>query len=492
MHMRLPWVKPRFMVTWGKIFLKVHPLPPFEEVNGEKMTQAALTYAQSHKSRFVDQLGEFVAIPSVSTDPERFGDVRRAGEWVVDQLRGLGLKNIQLFPPDTHPIIYAENLDAGPDAPTALIYGHYDVQPAEPLEKWSSAPFSPTIRGENMIARGASDMKGQVAATLFAVESVLKTSGKLPINVKFMIEGEEEIGSPHLSAFIASHRDLIASDFCVNTDTGMLSPTQPTIVYALRGLAYFELRVHGPKQDLHSGLFGGAVHNPAQALCELIAGMHDANGRVTLPGFYDKVRALDVEERAELARLPIASDFIETRTGVPKLWGEPEFTPVERLGARPTLEVNGLYSGFIGTGAKTVLPAYSMAKISCRLVPEQDSSEIRGQLEAYLKANAPETIRWEIDEFVHGNPSISDRNSRWVQAMMQAQETAWGVRPIFRREGGSVPVVTALQSIAGIESINIGVGLPDDNQHGPDEKLHLPSFHKLIESLIRFFDLLAK
>ncbi|HNB52837.1 MAG TPA: dipeptidase [Anaerolineales bacterium] len=452
----------------------------------------ALQFAQKHASRFVDQLGEFVSIPSVSTTPERFGDVRRAGEWVADQLRGLGMKNIQFFPPDTHPIIYAEYLEAGPDAPTALLYGHYDVQPAEPLDKWHSDPFSPTIRGENMIGRGASDMKGQVAATLFAVESVLKSGGKLPINLKFMIEGEEEIGSPHLKDFIATHRDLIASDFCINTDTGMLSPTQPTIVYALRGLAYFELHVHGPKQDLHSGIYGGTVHNPAQALAELIAGMHDANGTITLPGFYDKVRTLDTEERAELARLPLEDETLVSRTGVPKLWGEAEFTPTERLGARPTLEINGMYSGFIGTGAKTVLPAYAMAKISCRLVPDQNASEIKGQLEAYLKAHAPDTIRWEIIEHVHGNPSISDRNSRWVQAMMQAQEAAWGVRPIFRREGGSVPVVTDLQTLAGMESINIGVGLPDDNQHGPDEKLHLPSFHKLIESLVRFFYILDK
>ncbi|NUM45249.1 MAG: dipeptidase [Anaerolineales bacterium] len=452
----------------------------------------ALQFAQKHASRFVDQLGEFVSIPSVSTTPERFGDVRRAGEWVADQLRGLGMKNIQFFPPDTHPIIYAEYLEAGPDAPTALLYGHYDVQPAEPLDKWHSDPFSPTIRGENMIGRGASDMKGQVAATLFAVESVLKSGGKLPINLKFMIEGEEEIGSPHLKDFIAEHRDLIASDFCINTDTGMLSPTQPTIVYALRGLAYFELHVHGPKQDLHSGIYGGTVHNPAQALAELIAGMHDANGTVTLPGFYDKVRTLDPEERAELARLPLEGDTLIARTGVPQLWGEAEFTPTERLGARPTLEINGMYSGFIGTGAKTVLPAYAMAKISCRLVPDQNAADIKGQLEAYLKAHAPATIRWELLEHVHGNPSISDRNSRWVQAMMQAQETAWGVRPIFRREGGSVPVVTDLQTLAGMESINIGVGLPDDNQHGPDEKLHLPSFHKLIESLVRFFYILDK
>lgn len=448
---------------------------------------AALTYAHAHSSRFVDQLGEFVSIPSVSTDPERFGDVRRGAHWVADYLHKLGLQNVQLFPPETHPIVYAEYLDAGPDAPTALIYGHYDVQPAEPLENWDSDPFRPTIRGEHMFARGASDMKGQVAATLFAVESLLNAGDKLPLNLKFMIEGEEEIGSKNLPAFITGQRDRIASDFCINPDTGMLSPTLPSLVYALRGLAYFELRVYGPKQDLHSGIYGGVVHNPGQALCELIAGMHDTHGRVTLPGFYDQVRELDAEERTELARVPIDQAILTARTGVPRLWGEPEYTPYERLGARPTLEVNGLYAGFTGTGAKTVLPAYAMAKISCRLVPDQNSAGIKDMLEAYLHAHAPDTIRWELEEIVHGDPSISDRNSRWVQAMAQAMETTWGVRPIFRREGGSVPAVSELQSLAGIESLNIGVGMPDDNQHGPNEKLHLPSFHKLIESLVHFF-----
>jgi acetylornithine deacetylase/succinyl-diaminopimelate desuccinylase-like protein len=447
---------------------------------------AALAFAQSHRSRFVDQLGKLVSIPSVSTDPEHAADVRRAAEWVADYLRQIGLNNVQLLPPHSHPLVYAERLTAGAGAPTALIYGHYDVQPAEPIESWATDPFAPTIRGDNMYGRGASDMKGNVMASIYAVEALLQ-SGGLPINVKFMIEGQEEIGSPALGQFIAEHRDLLAADFFVNPDTGMMSPEMPTITYALRGLAYFELRVYGPASDLHSGVFGGAIHNPAQALCELVAGMHDASGSVTLPGFYDDVCALDPAERAELARLPITEELVRARAGVGKLWGEAGFSVVERLGARPTLEVNGLYSGFTGKGSKTVLPAYAMAKISCRLVPDQDSGKIQSMLEAYLHAHAPETIRWEIEPMVHGPASISDRNSRWVQAMTQAQEAVWGVRPLFKREGGSVPVVADVQQILGIDCVNIGCTLPDDNMHSPNEKLHLPSFHKLTDALIRFF-----
>ncbi len=447
--------------------------------------QSALTFAQSHRSRFVDQLGELVSIPSISTSPEHAANIQEAAEWMAAYLQGIGMDNVQLLPPDSHPLVYAEKLTAGPDKPTALLYGHYDVQPAEPVENWASDPFRPTIIGENMYARGASDMKGNVMATIFAVEALLKNGG-LPINVKFMIEGQEEIGSPALGKFISENKALLACDFCVNTDTGMLAPNMPTITYALRGLAYFELRIYGPATDIHSGVFGGAVHNPAQALCELIAGMHDANGTVTLPGFYDDVRPLDPEERAELARLPIGDEMIRDRAGVSKLWGEREFSVVERLGARPTLEVNGLYSGFTGKGSKTVLPAYAMAKISMRLVPDQDSGAIQGMLEAYLRANAPDTVRWEIESMVHGPASISDRNSRWIQAMAKAQETVWNTRPLFKREGGSVPIVADLQEIMNIECVNIGFGLPDDNMHGPNEKLHLPTFYKGIEALIIF------
>lgn len=447
--------------------------------------QPALEYADNHQQQFLEELVAFTSIPSISTDPEAATDVSHAAQWVADKLASLGLDNIKIFPTAGHPVVYGESLKAGA-APTVLIYGHYDVQPAEPLDKWHSDPFAPEVRDDNLYARGASDMKGQVAAAIDAVESILKT-GDLPVNVKFIIEGEEEIGSPHLGPFINEHKELLACDFALNPDTGMTAPDLPTITYALRGLAYFELRVYGPKQDLHSGMYGGAIHNPGQAIAELIAGMHDANGRITLPGFYDSVRALSAEERAEIARLPKTDQWYLEQTGVPALWGESEFSAEERVGGRPTLEVNGLYSGFIGEGSKTVLPAYAMAKISCRLVPDQDPEEVHQQLLQYMEAHAPKSIRWEVINMVGGPPSISDRNSPWAQAYLQAAESAWGVRPAFKREGGSVPVVTDFQQTLGIDVVNMGFGLPNDNVHGPNEKLDLPNWYRGINALIHFF-----
>ncbi len=370
----------------------------------------AIEYAHANGARFLAELIDFGSIPSISTDPTAKADMQRAAEWVAEQLTRLGANNVQIFPTPGHPVVFGEMLNAGSSAPTILVYGHYDVQPVDPIELWQSGPFTPDIRGENIYARGITDMKGQVMASLKAVESVLN-AGALPVNLKFMIEGEEEIGSPSLVPFMESHKDLLACDFALNPDTGILDPDIPTITYALRGLAYFELRVFGPDHDLHSGVFGGAILNPAQALCELIAGMHDAQGRITLPGFYDKVRPLEAEERAELARLPMGEDFFLRTTGAPALYGEAGYTPVEHVGARPTLEVNGLLSGFTGEGAKTVLPAWAMAKISTRLVPDQTPEEVHQQLLQYLQANAPSTVRWTLAEMHGGVPSISDRNS---------------------------------------------------------------------------------
>ncbi|HEY57936.1 MAG TPA: dipeptidase [Anaerolineae bacterium] len=451
--------------------------------------EQALAYLEQHAERFLAELESFLRIPSISTLPEHKADMERTANWVAENLRAIGAENVQVFPTAGHPVVYGELRAVQPNAPTVLVYGHYDVQPAEPLEAWHSPPFEPTVRGERLYARGATDMKGQVIASLKAAEAAMH--GGLPINLKFLIEGEEEVGSPNLAPFIAGHKDLLACDFCLNPDAGMIAPDLPTITYALRGLAYFELRVYGPKQDLHSGIYGGVVHNPAQALAELIAGMHDEQGRVTLPGFYDKVRPLDDEERAELARLPMDEAFYLAQTGAPALWGEAGYTPVERVGARPTLEVNGLYSGFIGEGAKTVLPAYAMAKISCRLVPDQDPDEVAAQMRAYLEQHAPPTIRWEL-EVMHGGPaSITDRKSPWVQALAQAMEQVWGVRPAYKREGGSIPVVAQIQEILGKDSVLTGFGLPDGNLHAPNENLHLPTWRKGIMALVHFFYNLA-
>jgi acetylornithine deacetylase/succinyl-diaminopimelate desuccinylase-like protein len=367
-----------------------------------------------------------------------------------------------------------------------IIYGHYDVQPVDPLDLWKSNPFTPTVIGEDIHARGASDMKGQAVITLKAVEALMQTGG-MPINIKWLFEGEEEIGSPNLEAFITSHTDLLACDFAVNPDSGMIGKEYPTITYGLRGLAYFELLVYGPAHDLHSGGYGGVVHNPANALAELIAGMHDENGRVTLPGFYDRVSELSKEERGELARLPSDDSSFLKQTGVPELYGESGYTANERTGVRPTLDVNGLLSGFTGEGSKTVIPAWAMAKLSTRLVPDQNHEEVHQQLLQYLEKNAPKDIRWEVKTLA-GNPaSISDRNNRGVQAMAKALETVWGKRPYFKREGGSIPVVGDMQRLLGVESVICGFGLPDDNVHAPNEKQNLPTWYRGIEAYIHFF-----
>jgi acetylornithine deacetylase/succinyl-diaminopimelate desuccinylase-like protein len=329
-------------------------------------------------------------------------------------------------------------------------------------------------------------MKGQVVACLKAVESMVQTGG-LPVNIKWLIEGEEEIGSEHLDTFILKKKALLGCDFCLNADAGILGEHEPSITTGLRGLAYFELRIHGPSKDLHSGLFGGIVHNPAQALAELIAGMHDARGKVTLPGFYSKVRKLSRKERQNFAGLPLSNKLYRAQTGVTFLWGEPGFTPPERLGARPTLEVNGLLSGFTGTGSKTVLPAWAMAKISCRLVPDQTVKDTTAQMRAYLKQKAPKDIRWELI-YLHGaGAALVSDDSPGVRAMSKAMQTVWGKKPHLLREGGSIGVVVQLQKRLGVDSLLSGFSLPDCDAHSPNEKQHLPTWYRGIEALIRFF-----
>lgn len=447
--------------------------------------KTAVTYARQHQSEFLDELKAIVSIPSVSSDTEHRADMQITADWVAAKLKALGIEKVAVMPTEGHPVVYGEWLGA-PGQPTVLIYGHYDVQPVDPLELWKTGPFEPTVRGENLYARGASDMKGQVMAALHAVEAIVKTS-KLPVNVKFMIEGEEEIGSPSLAKWMAAHKELLKADFCLNPDSGMIGAQYPTITYGLRGLAYFELRVYGPDHDLHSGVFGGVVQNPAIALAELIAGMHTADGRISLPGFYDSVRPLTAEEHENFLRLPTTAEFYKEQTGAPELHGEAGFLPVEQASARPTLDVNGIISGFTGQGQKTVLPAYAMAKISCRLVPDQDPEAVYQQMLAYLQARAPKTIRWELTKFSGAPASISELDLPGVRALAQALENVWQAPVLYKREGGSIPVVGDMQTILGIQSVLTGFGLPDDNLHAPNEKIHLPTWYKGTEALIHFF-----
>ena len=454
------------------------------------MLNEALEYAHQNRERFLTELKEVLTIPSISTDPDHKPDMQRAAEWMASQLRAIGMENVQIMPTKGHPAVYGEWQHAGGSMPTVMIYGHYDVQPPDPLELWSTPPFEPSVRGENLFARGSADMKGQVVASFKAVEAIVKNGG-FPVNLKWLIEGEEEIGSEHLDDFIKDHKNLLACDFCLNTDAGILAPDQPSITTGLRGLAYFELRVQGPSKDLHSGLFGGIVHNPAQALAELISGMHDKKGKVTLPGFYDKVRKISKKEHKDFARLPLSKKTYLEQTTVPALWGEAEFTPQERLGARPTLEVNGLLSGFTGPGSKTVLPAWAMAKISCRLVPDQTPRETAKQLNKYLKANAPKDVTWKL-QYLHGaGAALVSTDSVGVKAMSKAMETVWKRAPYLLREGGSIGVVEQLQKRLDVDSVLTGFGLPDCDAHSPNEKLHLPTWEKGIDALIHFFYNLA-
>jgi len=446
----------------------------------------ALEYVKANREHYLAELKELVAIPSVSMQDEYADDIQRAAEWLAGRLSTLGMENVQILPTDKHPVVFGEWKGAGANAPTVLIYGHYDVQPVDPVDLWNSGPYDAIKKGDFLFGRGTSDMKGQVIATLAAIEAIMKTSN-LPVNIKWLLEGEEEMGSISMEKFIQAHKDLLKADFCLNPDAGMIAPNTPTIIYGLRGLAYMEIHVTGPDHDLHSGLYGGTVHNPAQALIELVAGMHDKNGTITLPGFYDNVRPVSPEEHEALSKLPMNEAFYQEQTGVSELWGESEYLPVERTGARPTIEVNGFLSGYTGEGSKTVLPAKAMVKISSRLVPDQRPKEVYEQTIAYMEANAPKTIQWEVKLLNAAPTAITNRNLPAMKAIGEAMKSIWGVEPLFKREGGSIPIVAYLQDTIGAESILCGFSLPEDNIHAPNERLHLPTWYKGIEMLVHFF-----
>ena len=448
--------------------------------------QLALDYVGKKKEKYLSELKELVAIPSVSMQEEHEKDTLQAAEWLAARLTKLGMENVQLLPTGSHPVVFGESIKAGNDAPTVLVYGHYDVMPIDPLDLWDTNPYEASQKGDLLFGRGTSDMKGQIIASLAAVESIIQTSD-LPINIKWLFEGEEEMGSPSMESFLPQHKDLFSADFCLNPDAGMIAADKPTITYGLRGLAYFDVYVWGPNQDLHSGLYGGVVHNPAQALIELLAGMHDEDGVITLPGFYDSVQRISAEEHADMEKLPMDEAFFKAQTGVSVLWGEPDYLPVERVGARPTLEVNGIISGYTEEGSKTVLPAEAMAKLSCRLVPDQDPHEVHEQLLKYMRAKAPKTIRWELKLINASPPAITNLDTPAIKAMSKAMQSIWGVKPLYRREGGSIPIVSFLKDSINANSILCGFGLPEDNIHSPNERLYLPTWYKGIDSLIHFF-----
>lgn len=446
---------------------------------------ASLLFAHEKYQDFVNDLSEFLKIKTVSADSAYADDMLVGSQWLVEYLNSLGADETRILKTQKYPVVYGNLSKAGKDKPTILVYGHYDVQPADPLKLWKSDPFEPTIKGNLLFARGSSDMKGQMLIVLSAIKSIAGTS-TLPVNFKFLFEGEEEIGSPSIQTFLSNHQELFKSDFVLNLDAGMISKNKPTIVYGLRGLAYFELFVTGPAQDLHSGLFGGVVYNPIQALSEIIAGMKNTDGVIQLPGFYDDVLPLNDEEKSALEKLGMDDDFYKVQTGVSKLYGEKSFTPTERIGARPTLDVNGILGGYVGEGPKTVIPSKASAKLSMRLVPDQTPEKVKQQLINYLEQKAPDQITWEVRMLASDPASLTDLNFYATRCFARSIQEIWGIPPVYQRGGGSIPIVSHMQKILGAESVLSGFSLPEDNIHSPNERLDLDVFKKGIDTTIHF------
>jgi len=455
------------------------------------MTNNVVDFINLHRDRYVEELKGYLAIPSISALPQHAGDIRACAEWTAAELTRIGMQNVRLIETPGNPVVYADWLNA-PGAPTLLFYGHYDVQPVDPLDLWESPPFEATVRDGEIYARGSADDKGQIFMHFKAIEAWLKQAGSLPVNIRIFIEGEEEVGSKHLDQFVRDHRDQLRADVVVISDSPMFDRGIPSICYGLRGLAYFQLDVRGTKSDLHSGSFGGAVANPAMVLSQILAQMKDKGGRVKIPGFYDDVRALRDEERAQWKRLPFNETKYRKELGAPKLFGESGYSTLERVWARPTFEVNGLLAGFTGEGAKTVIPAVSMAKISMRLVPDQDPDKVAGLFEAYLKKVAPKTVEWKLTRMHGGKPWMADFDNPYVQAAGRAIELGFGKAPVFNREGGSIPVVSTFQQELGVPSVLFGIGLPDENAHAPNEKLDLGNFHNGVIAAAYLYDEFGK
>ena len=448
-------------------------------------------YINVQRDRYVDELKQYLAIPSVSALPQHQADVRRAAEWSADHMNSIGLEHVRLIDTPGNPIVYGDWLNA-PGAPTILFYGHYDVQPVDPIELWESPPFEATVRENEIYARGAADDKGQVFMHFKAIEAHMKQAGRLPLNIKVFLEGEEEVGSLHLDEFVRQNKPLLSADVVVISDSAMFAREIPSICYGLRGLVYYQIDLRGTKSDLHSGVFGGAMANPAFVLSQMLSQMKDKSGRVKIPGFYDDVRDLTADERAEWKKLPFDEKKYRKEWGAPKLSGESGYTVLERVWGRPTFEVNGLLSGFTGEGPKTVLPAVAMAKVSMRLVPNQDPDKIAKLFEEYVKKVAPSTVELKLTRLHGGKPWMAEFDSPYIRAAGRAIERGFGKTPVFTREGGSIPVVATFQEELGIPSVLFGVGLPDENAHAPNEKLDLGNFHGGVIASAHLYEEIAK
>lgn len=451
---------------------------------------SALAYAAQHESRFVDELKSLLRIPSVSTDPAYAGEVRRAAVWIAEHLKEIGIGEVEIHATEGHPIVTAAHMHDA-QRPTVLVYGHYDVQPPDPLNLWEAPPFEPTERGGQLFARGASDDKGQLFIHAKAAESWLCTGGELPVNLKFLIEGEEECGSVHLRPFLETHQERLAADVALISDTALFAEGLPSIGYGLRGMAYVEVILDGPKRDLHSGVYGGAVDNPIHVLTRLIAGLHDEQGRVTLPGFYDTVWELDDEEREAFRGLPFDEAAWKRDIGISAARTEEGYSVLEATRARPALDVNGIGGGYQGEGAKTVLPSRAGAKISVRLVPAQRPNEVAAMLRRYFTTETPSTMEVTFRDLHGGMPVLVDRSLPAMQAAFRALRDEFGRPPVFIREGGSIPVVADFREALGLDAVLMGFGLDSDAIHSPNEHFGLDRFRQGIASSIRFMRELA-
>jgi acetylornithine deacetylase/succinyl-diaminopimelate desuccinylase-like protein len=457
------------------------------------MTQAsenARDYASQHAGQFKRELLEMLRIPSVSTDPAHAADIQRMAHWLADHLRGLGLESARVMPTAGYPVVYGEWLGAGPDRPTVLVYGHYDVVPAALEDGWDAPPFEPVEKDGKIYARGVTDDKGQLFIHVKALEAYLKTGGA-PVNLKFLLEGEEEVSSPNLTPFVREHLDLLRADVCVISDSSMRTIDEPAITHSLRGMTYLEVEVQGPKEDLHSGFFGGAVHNPALALVEILGKLYNPNQTIAVPGFYDEVVPLTPEERTMIAHNPLTEVQFKDATGVPALWGDQNYTIRERVSARPTLDINGLWSGYSGPGPKTIIPAKAGAKLSSRLVANQDPQKIYTLLEQYIQSITPPSVQVQVSLITTGNPALIPFDLPEMQAAARAYEKGWGHSPVFTRGGGSIPVVADIYDLMMIPVVMMGYGLDSDGLHAPNEHFSLEMFQRGVETAIVYLDELA-
>jgi acetylornithine deacetylase/succinyl-diaminopimelate desuccinylase-like protein len=454
-------------------------------------TSAFERYLDETAERRLDDYAAFLRIPSISALPEHADDCRTAATWLARRLEAAGAEHVAVEDTTSHPVVYADWLHAGPDAPTVIVYGHYDVQPVDPLELWTSPPFEPVVRGGRMLARGAADCKGQVHLHLAALEALLATNGALPVNLKYVFEGDEEYDADHLDRWLQANAARLAADIAVISDTGFFDGNIPSITVGLRGLTYIQIDVTGTEVDLHSGQFGGAVQNPVNALCQIVAALKGPDGRIRVPGFYDDVVPLTDHDRAAFAALPFDDEDYRRSLGLPALVGESGFTTLERRGARPTLDVNGIWGGFQGEGTKTIIPAHAHAKVSCRLVANQDPERIYGLLRDYIAEVAPPGVRTEVTRLGGGRPSLTPIDHPATRAAARAVQGAFGREPVYMREGGSIPVAAAFESTLGLPVVLLGFTPPDDNAHAPNESMDLDNYERGIRCVARLWDELA-